>query len=183
MASDQRVDITTQLEFGVRLLQAQAHDNGGVIHFCHTSCLLFDGGPVETYLATVKTWLDANPNEVITFIFTNPDALSLPGQWAPAFNASGIAELAYIPPHLPMAQTDWPTLGELIDSGKRVVAFLDYGADGSDGGVVDYIMPEFDMVSHQILPIGVMAGLIGSAGLGNALLCYERFVPMLRGPH
>ncbi|KAF7980979.1 hypothetical protein HWV62_5207 [Athelia sp. TMB] len=146
LASDQRVNIATQLDFGVRLLQAQAHDNGGVIHFCHTSCILFDGGPVETYLATVKTWLDANPNEVLTFIFTNPDGLSLPGQWEPAFNASGIADLAYVPPHLPMAQTDWPTLGELIDSGKRVVVFLDAGADGSDGGVVDFILPEFDMV-------------------------------------
>ncbi|KZP13607.1 PLC-like phosphodiesterase [Athelia psychrophila] len=146
LASDQRVDIPTQLDFGVRLLQAQAHDNFGVLHFCHTSCILFDGGPVETYLATVKTWLDANPNEVLTFIFTNPDALSLPDQWEPAFTASGLADMAYVPPHLPMAQTDWPTLGALIDAGTRLVVFLDAGADGSDGGVVDFIMPEFDMV-------------------------------------
>jgi hypothetical protein len=46
-----------------------------------------------------------------------------------------------------MKQSDWPTLGNMIDSGKRVVVFLDYGADGSDGGVVDFILPEFDMVS------------------------------------
>jgi len=36
----------------------------------------------------------------------------------------------------------------MIDSGKRVVVFLDYGADGSDGGVVDFVLPEFDMVSE-----------------------------------
>lgn len=153
MASDQRVDIPTQLNFGVRLLQAQAHDNNGVLHFCHTSCILFDGGPVETYLATVKTWLDANPNEVLTFIFTNPDGLSLPSQWEPAFTASGIADLAYIPPHLPMMQSEWPTLGDLIDSGKRVVVFLDAGANGVDGGVVDFILPEFDMVWINLILI------------------------------
>ena len=35
----------------------------------------------------------------------------------------------------------------MIDSGKRVVIFMDYGADGSDGGVVDYFLQEFTMVS------------------------------------
>ena len=35
----------------------------------------------------------------------------------------------------------------MIDSGTRVVVFLDAGADGSDGGVVDFILPEFPMVS------------------------------------
>ena len=144
---DQEVDIPTQLALGVRLLQAQAHDNNGVIHFCHDSCILFDGGTVEAYLTNVKIFLDANPNEVLTMIVTNPDGLSLPGQWEPAFRNSGIMNLAYVPPNLPMKQTDWPTLGNMIDSGKRVVVFLDYGADGSDGGIVDFILPEFDMVS------------------------------------
>ena len=148
MARDQEVDIPTQLALGVRLLQAQAHDHNGVIHFCHTSCALFDGGTVEDYLTTVKTFLDANPNEVLTMIFTNPEGLSLPGQWVPAFINSGIVDLAYVPPRLPMKQSDWPTLGDMINSGHRVVAFLDHGADGSDGGVVDFILPEFDMVNY-----------------------------------
>ena len=148
VARDQEVGITTQLALGVRLLQAQAHDNNGVLHFCHTSCALFNGGTVESYLKTVKTFLDANPNEVLTMIFTNPDGLSLPDQWEPAFNNAGIKDLAYVPPSLPVKQSDWPTLGEMIDSGKRVVVFLDAGADGSDGGVVDFILPEFDMVGR-----------------------------------
>jgi hypothetical protein len=37
VARDQEVDVPTQLGLGVRLLQAQAHLNNGVIHFCHTS--------------------------------------------------------------------------------------------------------------------------------------------------
>ncbi|KAJ7809027.1 PLC-like phosphodiesterase [Mycena leptocephala] len=146
LARDQEVDVPTQLGLGVRLLQAQAHLNNGVIHFCHTSCALFDGGTVLAYLTTVKTWLDANPNEVLTLLFTNPEGLSIPGVWAPAFEQSGIASLAYIPPTNPMPQSAWPTLGSMIDSGKRVVVFLDAGADGSDGGVVPYILPEFTMI-------------------------------------
>lgn len=56
----------------------------------------------------------------------------------------GITPLAYVPPRLPMKNSEWPTLGEMIDSGKRVVVFLDSGADPSK---VNFILPEFDMVS------------------------------------
>ena len=147
LARDQEVNVTSQLDLGVRLLQGQAHKaSDGSLHFCHTSCLLFDGGPVSDYLSSVKAYLDANPNEVVTMIFTNPDGLSLPDLWEPAFKSSGISDLAYVPPSTPVKQSDWPTLGEMIDSGKRVVVFLDAGADGSDGGQVPFIMPEFDAV-------------------------------------
>ncbi|KII84963.1 hypothetical protein PLICRDRAFT_349496 [Plicaturopsis crispa FD-325 SS-3] len=143
LARDQEVNITQQLNLGVRLLQAQAHNHSDTINFCHTSCALFNGGTVADYLAEVKTWLDANPNEVLTLLFTNPDGASLPGQWDPAFKSAGIDAMAYVPPSTPMKQSDWPTLGELINSGKRVVVFLDAGADGSDGGTVPYIQQEF----------------------------------------
>ncbi|KAA1467265.1 PLC-like phosphodiesterase [Dentipellis sp. KUC8613] len=145
LARDQEVSVPDQLSLGVRLLQAQAHENNGVIHFCHTSCALFDGGTVEAYLENVATFLNNNPNEVLTLLFTNPEGLSLPDVWAPAFQQSGVADFAYVPPHVPMKQSEWPTLGSLIDSGKRVVVFLDAGADGTDGSV-DYILPEFEMI-------------------------------------
>jgi hypothetical protein len=147
LAADQNVDIPTQLGLGVRMLQAQSHKNDldGEIHFCHTSCLLFDGGKVVDYLKTVKTFLDANPNEVLTFIFTNPEGLDLKTVWAPAFEQSGMDKLAFVPPKpgTPVKQSEWPTLGEMIDSGKRVVVFLDAGADS---GAVPYLMPEFQMI-------------------------------------
>ncbi|KAF9459857.1 PLC-like phosphodiesterase [Collybia nuda] len=140
---DQAVDIPSQLNLGIRLLQAQAHDNDGELHFCHTSCLLYDGGKVVDYLKLVKTFLDGNPNEVITLLFTNPEGLSVKDVWKPAFDDAGISPLAYVPPSIPVKQSEWPTLGEMIDSGKRVVVFLDAGADS---GGVDFILPEFTMI-------------------------------------
>ncbi|KAL0959336.1 hypothetical protein HGRIS_014597 [Hohenbuehelia grisea] len=109
---------------------------------------LFDGGPVSDYLTKVKTFLDANPNEVITLIFTNPEGKSVPNIWKPAFDAAGLTSLCYVPPSLPVKASDWPTLGQLIDSGKRVVVFLDSGADGNgpEPGTVDFILPEFQMI-------------------------------------
>ncbi|KAL0068065.1 hypothetical protein AAF712_004969 [Marasmius tenuissimus] len=106
-------------------------------------CILFDGGLVVDYLKKVKTFLDENPNEVLTLLFTNPDGASIRGVWKPAFDQSGIAPLAYVPPHQPMKRSEWPTLGQLIDSGKRVIVFLDSGADN---GGVDFILPEFKMI-------------------------------------
>src|ERR1700733_6308131 len=78
-------------------------------------------------------------------MYTNPEGLSLPNVWTPAFVNSGISNYTYIPPSTPVAQTDWPTLGTLISAQTRVIVFLDAGADGTDG-TVDYILPEFQMV-------------------------------------
>jgi hypothetical protein len=54
-----------------------------------TSQALFDGGTVVSYLQTVKTWLDANPNEVLTLLFTNPEGQSVSTVWKPAFDTAG----------------------------------------------------------------------------------------------
>jgi len=145
LARDQSVDVPTQLKLGVRLLQAQSHMKDGQIHFCHTSCDLFDGGTVASFLSTVKTFLDANPNEVMTFIFTNPEGLSMNQVWLPAFQQSGMDKLAFVPPQQPVQQSAWPTLGEMIDSGKRVVTFIDADADKAND-TVNFLLPEFPNV-------------------------------------
>jgi hypothetical protein len=145
LARDQEVDIPTQLGMGVRFLQAQSHIDGSTLKFCHTSCDLFDGGSVQDYLTKVKTFLDANPNEVLTLLFTNPDSANLTTMWKAAFDGSGMTPLMFTPSAFnlasPIKRSDWPTLGQLIDSGKRVIAFLDSGADVD---TVDFLMPEFD---------------------------------------
>ncbi|ESK87562.1 hypothetical protein Moror_2011 [Moniliophthora roreri MCA 2997] len=140
---NQEVSITAQLDLGVRFLQAQAHQWEGNLRFCHTSCILFDGGLVVDYLKKVKSWLDAHPNEVLTLLVTNPDNVSLRDVWKPAFDSSGVTPLTYVPPTNPMKRGDWPTLGSLIDSGKRVIVFMDSGADGAG---VDFILPQFKMI-------------------------------------
>ena len=41
------------------------------------------------YLSYVKTFLDANPSEVLTLLFTNPEGQSVQDVWKPAFDAAG----------------------------------------------------------------------------------------------
>ena len=48
-------------------------------------------------------------------------------------NIIGLADIAYVPPQIPMSREEWPTLKEMLDSTKRVVVFMDKGAE--DGTV------------------------------------------------
>jgi hypothetical protein len=68
--------------------------------------------------------------------------------WAPIFKETGMDSLSYIPKSQPMKRDDWPTLGEMIKSGRRVVTFMDAHADRKDD-TVNYIIPEFPHVSFQ----------------------------------
>ncbi|EAU83708.1 hypothetical protein CC1G_05612 [Coprinopsis cinerea okayama7 len=142
LARTQAVDVPTQLRLGARVLQAQSHMKDGRLHFCHTTCGLFDGGPVLDFLRTVKTFLEANPYEVVTLIFTNPEGHSLTDVWKPIFDQAGITPLAYVPPVRPVRRNEWPTLGQLIDSNKRVIVFMDQ----YDNSAVDFILPQFQMM-------------------------------------
>ncbi|KAF9003879.1 PLC-like phosphodiesterase [Cyathus striatus] len=145
LSRTQEVDIPTQLKLGVRMLQAQGRMNGKTLHFCHTSCSLFDGGPVEDYLKKVKTFLDNNHNEVLTFIFTNPENASISKIWEPAFLNSGIAQYLYTPPTPLPNRTTWPTLSYLIQTNKRLVTFIDKNPS-TDRGIGGSLLPQFDLV-------------------------------------
>ncbi|KAK9235885.1 PLC-like phosphodiesterase [Lipomyces kononenkoae] len=130
-----------QLDNGIRFLQGQTHREPftGSLNFCHTSCFLEDAGPVRDYLLTVKTWLDANPNEVVTMLIVNGDFLPVT-DFASEFDNSGITNYTYVPPISPLSIDAWPTLQEMITAGTRLVVFLDYGANVS---TVPYILDEF----------------------------------------
>lgn len=52
--------------------------------------------------------------------------------------------MSYVPTSTPVAYNAWPTLQELISSGKRVVSFMDYNADYSS---VNYILDHCELPS------------------------------------
>ena len=140
-SDNQDVSVTQQLDAGIRFLQGQTHKNLlGTLSLCHTSCLLLNAGPLIEYLGTVKTWLDANPNEVLTILLTNGDNLNVT-EFDTAFQSSGLVPSIYIPPSdAPLNLTTWPTLQEMITAQKRLVTFLDYGANLA---FVPYLLDEF----------------------------------------
>jgi hypothetical protein len=136
---NQDYNLTQQLNDGVRMLQMQAHNQTGTIQLCHTSCELYNGGTLSDYLTNVKAWMDSNTNDVVTLLIVNSDNL-LPTAYDAVFKAVGVDTLSYSPTSSALPESGWPTLGSMIDSGTRLVTFLDNAADFTS---VPYLIDEF----------------------------------------
>lgn len=142
LAANQDYDVTQQLTDGIRLLQVQAHLQNGAIRLCHSSCLLFDGGLFSDYLKKVKTWMDSNPTEVVSILIVNIDNQPA-ASFAAAYTTASLVDMSYSPDTVAVTADQWPTLGTLIDTGKRLVTFMDNSADSS---AAPYIIDEFSNV-------------------------------------
>ena len=145
-AGDQFYNSTTQLDSGVRLLSGQIHKvtaNGGAAeyHLCHTNCDLYDAGSLSDWLNSLNSWLDSNPNDVITILLVNSDNADAPTLGS-IFSGSEMDQKAYKPNDTTQATSDWPTLGEMIQQNKRLVAFV-ASLDPAKNQVAPYLLDEF----------------------------------------
>ncbi|KAI8938285.1 hypothetical protein NX059_005944 [Plenodomus lindquistii] len=135
---------TVQLEAGVRLLSAQVHktneSGADAWHLCHSSCDLLDAGSLTSWLTEIKTWMDANTNDVVTVLLVNSDAASA-SDLGSQFSSSGIDKLAYSPPSPSTIPTTWPTLDTLIGNNTRLMTFVASLSEPSPEH--PYLMDEF----------------------------------------
>lgn len=92
-------------------------------YFCHTVCEI-GATKVAPVLAGVKKWLDENPREVLTWFIQ--DTVT-PADTAGLFAEAGLADMTYT--H--QIGTPWPTLREMIDSGRRVVVLMENQSGGT----------------------------------------------------
>lgn len=83
--------------------------------------------------------MDANTNEVLSILLVNIDNLAASAYGA-VFQSTGLADMAFAPNSSTLPASQWPTLGEMIDSGKRLVVFMDNGANDT---AFPYLIPEF----------------------------------------
>ncbi|KAG0272190.1 hypothetical protein BGZ95_012063 [Linnemannia exigua] len=142
LATNQVNNIAVQLKDGVRAFMLDAYNspagNPNEIQLCHGVCKLLDGGPLTATLQQIKTFMDANPNEVITILWENAENLK-PAHFQAVYSAAGMSP--YLHAQAKGAKA-WPTLAQMIASKKRLVNFIDAGADAS----VPWLMAEYDFV-------------------------------------
>lgn len=98
---------------------------------CHNHCAL-GGAPFVDQLRLVRTFLDDNPDEVVTLVIQ--DAIT-PADTADAFASAGLQRYLYTP----LDDGGWPTLGELIDRSERLVVFAE-----EEGPPPPWYLPAFD---------------------------------------
>ncbi|KAL0258125.1 hypothetical protein SLS55_007297 [Diplodia seriata] len=147
-SGNQYYNSTVQLNAGVRLLTAQVHhytdDNADEWHLCHSSCTLLDAGKLSDWLAEIKTWMDANTNDVVTLLLVNSDDASA-SVLASEFSTSGIDDYAYTPESTTQAPSEWPTLQTMISNNTRLVTFV-ASLSASSNTAAPYLLDEFTFV-------------------------------------
>lgn len=90
---------------------------------CHAVCRA-GALPLVDTLTEIRAWMDQHPGEVVTLIVQN----GITGeQTASAFREAGLQDLLFTPD--PDPKTPWPTLGEMVETNKRLVVF----PEGSGG--------------------------------------------------
>ena len=144
-SGNQYFNSTVQLSAGVRLLTAQVHQSSDQWHLCHTSCDLLDAGLLSTWLSEIKTWMDNNPNDVVTVLLVNSDNAT-PAELAGEFTNSGITKYAYTPPSISSAPASWPTLQTLISDGTRLLTFVASLDESAIDSTNSYLMDEFTFI-------------------------------------
>ena len=145
-SGNQYYNSTVQLSAGVRLLSAQVHKSNGEYHLCHSSCDLLDAGILSDWLEEIKTWLDNNPNEVVTVLLVNSDDAS-PQDLGAHFTTAKITDYAYVPASTTTPPTSWPTLQDLITANKRLMVFVaSLDNPASIPAELSYLMDEFSFI-------------------------------------
>jgi hypothetical protein len=110
-------------------------DGPRALYLCHGFCEL-GAQPLVPWLRTLRDFLAANPREVVLLVIED---YVPPAELAAAFDASGLADLAYRGSPRP----PWPTLEEMAAAGQRVVTFLESGKPG-----VDWLYPAFASIQE-----------------------------------
>ena len=127
LAATQDNSIVDQLNQGVRGIKLSAVpslEDPSVINLCHTHCSVLDAGTVTDTLNNITHWLKKNPKEVVTIMWNNLYNYQAT-QLAVPYEESDILPFVYTQE----TPNTWPTIQEMIDSGKRVVNFVDAEAD------------------------------------------------------
>jgi hypothetical protein len=114
------VGIEKQLEFGVRALNLDIYVYDGEIYMCHSDCA-FGKRPLKDALSAVRRFMENNPREIITINFQDETRGGM--DVAAVFEEAGLARYA----HEHNVNKKWPTIQEMIETGKRLVVFGERG--------------------------------------------------------
>lgn len=104
-------------------------------YLCHALCEL-GSTAFEPVMAEVAAWMRAHPREVITLFIQ--DELS-PAVTAKVLGDAGLLSMV----HTPVAGRSWPTLGEMLDSGRRLVVLAENRGGGTS---YPWLLQGFDVV-------------------------------------
>lgn len=117
-APNQNLRLWAQLELGIRGFMLDTYVSRGETVLCHGTCALGRRLFVDA-LRDIRLFLDCHPAEVVTLIL---EAHIDEPTTARAFEDAGLMPYLDVQP---VGSSTWPTLGEMITSGRRLVVFTE----------------------------------------------------------
>ena len=123
LAENQISSITTQLEMGVRYINMDLYEYDEEVWVCHGEwdlplhpCLQSGGERAYNQFSELATFLANNPGEVVSLAFENYVNATVV---AAEFDTAGLSQYLF------SKDEQWPTLGEMVISNKRLVVLAD----------------------------------------------------------
>ncbi len=126
-------------------------------YLCHGLCET-GSTPWEPLMVDVRGWLDAHPREVVTFFIED---YVTPADTAKVFTQAGL--LPYL--HTQLPGQPWPTLGQMIESGRRVVVLMENHGGGT---AYPWMLQGFDWVQDTPYTNPTAADLSCALNRGSA---------------
>ena len=123
------------------------------MYLCHTFCEL-GATPLGTGLKDIHDFLATHPAEVVVMV--NQDYVK-PADFVEAIDDAGLTPYAFTPP----SGSEWPTLREMIEDGRRLVML----AENRAGAAPWYQLAYKRLTEETPFDFGSAEALIGAAGL------------------
>lgn len=178
---NQHLDVPAQLRAGVHGLMLDTYRAGSTNQFdqvqvpdaepdaaflCHALCTL-GKQPLAEGLAEIRAFLDEYPGEVVTLIIESYLSHTLT---AAAFDEAGLTPYAYV--HTADA---WPTLGQMIDAGTRLVVLQDRTVDPLYPWLMNVWSHAFETHYSAATP-GDFSCAMNRGTAGNDLFIFNHFL-------
>ena len=126
---NQTYNIASQLNDGVRGLMIDVYDHFGTPTAYH-SLFMLGTIPLSDIFNDIKTFLDNNPNEIVTIIL---ECYVTANDIESKINQSGLSNYLYT------HNATWPTLQNMIDNDSRLVIFTDVDDASSSQNWYHYV--------------------------------------------
>ena len=128
---NQSYNISSQLNDGVRGLMIDVYNHFGTPTAYH-SVFMLGTIPLSDIFNDIKTFLDNNPNEIVTIIL---ECYVTANEIESEINQSGLSSYLYTHNN----SIGWPTLQNMIDNDNRLVIFTDQDDSSSSQNWYHYV--------------------------------------------
>lgn len=165
---NQNVGITQQLNDGVRGLMLDVYDLNGVATVYHGQTFL-GTATLQSVLAEIKVFMDANPNEIVTIIlecYVSANVIES------ELTNAGLFSYLYTKP----VSGPWDLLQDMVNTNKRLVVISDVDDAGPGQGWYHFAWDHCVETHYSVNDINAFTNDYNRGNANNDLFIFNHFV-------